>query len=416
VKPRRVVVSGVGIISSIGHSYAEVLDSLQQGRSGIRTMPQWRELGFPSAVAGDLGDCAEKLKNSGIKKTQLAYASDAALFSVLAAKDAVDDAQLSETDLHSPRTGCIVGSGVSGLLAIYQGGDKVYQQQVKRVNPYTVCHAMSSSCSATLANIFGVKGRSYSISSACATSAHNIGHAYELIRDGALDLALAGGAEELNELIAGAFCAMRMALSSQYNDTPQQASRPYDQGRDGFVISGGAGILVLEDLRRAQARGAKIYGEVLGFGANSEGGSMVFPETEGEQTAQCMAMALECAGLPASAVDYINTHGTATQQGDLAEANGIRHLFGDKIPPLSSTKSMTGHAVGAAGAQEAIYCLGMLERQFLAPSINIDSLDPAFEGLPIIRQATPQAVNVVMSNSLGFGGTNAVLLLGKYRA
>lgn len=416
MKPRRVAVSGVGILSSIGHSYAKVLDSLQQGRSGIRAMPQWQELGFPSTVAGDLGDCTDKLQNSGIKKTQLAYASDAALFSVLAAKDAVDCAGLTEADLQSPRTGCIVGSGVSGLLAVYQGADKVYQHQVKRMSPYTVCHAMSSSCSATLANVFGVKGRSYSLSSACATSAHNIGHTYELIRDGVLDLALAGGAEELNELIAGAFCAMRMALSSHYNDTPQQASRPYDQGRDGFVISGGAGIVVLEDLERAQARGAKIYAEVLGFGANSEGGNMIFPESEGEQTAQCMAMALEGAGLPAGAVDYINTHGTATQQGDLAEANGIRRLFGERIPPLSSTKSMTGHAIGAAGVQEAIYCIGMLERQFLAPSINIDQLDPAFDGLPIVRQAAPHSVEVVMSNSLGFGGTNAVLLLGRYRA
>lgn len=416
MRQRRVVVTGIGVISSIGHSYAEVVEHLRQGKSGLCAMPQWQELGFPSTVAGNLGDVSDKIKNSGIKKSQLAYASDGAIFSVLAAKDAVADANLADADLHSSRTGCIVGSGVGGLLAISQGAQKIYQGQVKRANPYTVCHAMSSSTSATLAHIFGVKGRSYSISSACATSTHNIGHAYELIRGGQLDLSLAGGAEELNELTAGAFCAMRMALSSQYNDTPSRASRPYDQGRDGFVISGGGGILILEELERAKARGARIYAEILGFGANSEGGAMIFPETEGEQTAECMAMALESAGLSPSDVGYINTHGTATQQGDLAEVNGIRKLFGGQVPPFSSTKSMTGHALGAAGAQEAIYCIGMLEQRFLAPSINIDNLDPAFEGLPIVRQTTAQAVDVMLSNSLGFGGTNAVLALGRYRA
>lgn len=415
MKQRRVVISGVGIISSIGHTYAEVVGNLRQGNSGICAMPQWQELGFPSSVAGNLGDVSEKIKSSGIKKSRFAYASDGAVFSILAAKDAVVDANLADADLHSARTGCIVGSGVGGLLAVYQGAQKIYQGQVKRANPYTVCHAMSSSTSASLAHIFGVKGRSYSISSACATSSHNIGHAYELIRDGALDLSLAGGGEELNELTAGAFCAMRMALSSQYNDTPAKASRPYDQGRDGFVISGGGGIVILEELERAKARGAKIYAEVLGFGANSEGGAMIFPETEGLQTADCMAIALESAKLSPSDIGYINTHGTATQQGDLAEVNGIRKLFGDQAPPFSSTKSMTGHALGAAGAQEAIYCIGMLEHEFLAPSINIDALDPAFEGLPIVRQTAAQAVDVVMNNSLGFGGTNAVLVLGKYR-
>lgn len=413
--PRRVVVSGLGLISSIGHSYREAVENLKQGNSGLTSVPQWRELGFPCTVAGTLGDWQGKLAHCGIKKSQLAYASESAVYSVLAAHDAIADAGLSETDLQSPRSGCIVGSGVGGLVAIAQGAEKIYQHQVKRANPYTVCHAMSSSCSASLANIFGIKGRSYSISSACATSSHNIGHAYELIRDGTLDLSLAGGAEELNELTAGAFCAMRMALSTQYNDRPAQASRPYDQQRDGFVISGGGGIVVLEELERAKARGAAIHAEVLGFGANSEGGTMIFPESEGRQTAECMNMALQSAGLPPTAVDYINTHGTATQQGDLAEVNGIRALFGDKVPPFSSTKSMTGHAIGASGVHEAIYCIGMLEHGFLAPSINIDTLDPAFDGLPIVRQATEQAVEVAMSNNLGFGGTNATLLLGKYR-
>lgn len=413
MKPRRVAVTGLGVISSVGHSYAEVVNNLQQGNSGIHAVPQWRELGFPSTIAGDLGDVAEKLKNAQIKKSQLAFASDSAIFSILAAKDAITAANLTDDDLHSARTGCIVGSGVGGLMAIFRGAEKVYQSQVKRVNPYTVCHAMSSSCSASLANIFGIKGRCYSISSACATSAHNIGHAYELIRDGVLDLSIAGGAEELNELIAGAFCAMRMALSSQYNDTPAQASRPYDASRDGFVISGGGGIVILEEMERAKARGAKIYAEIMGFCANSEGGTMILPETEGLQTAECIRGALESAQLALTDIGYINTHGTGTQQGDLAEVNAIRKVFGDDVPAFSSTKSMTGHAIGASGAQELIYCIGMLEHGFLAPSINIENLDPAFAELPIVRQTLAKTVDVAMSNSLGFGGTNAVLVVGK---
>lgn len=414
MRQRRVVVTGLGVISSLGHDYPTVVHNLRQGYSGIHTMPKWIELGFPSTIAGDLADISEKLKNTQIKKSQLAYASDAAVFSILAANDAIIAANLTNNELHSPLTGCIVGSGIGGTMAIYKGAEKIYQGQVKRGSPYTVCHAMSSSCSASLANVFGIKGRSYSISSACATSAHNIGHAYELIRDGALDLALAGGAEELNELMAGAFCAMRMALSSQYNETPSTASRPYDQSRDGFVISGGSGIVILEELERAKARGANIYAEVLGFYANSEGGTMVLPEAEGLQTAECMRGALQNAQLVPSDVGYINTHGTGTQQGDLAEANAIRKLFGDNVPPFSSTKSMTGHAIGASGALEAIYCIGMLENAFLAPSINIETLDPAFEGLPIVRQTVPKAVDVIMSNNLGFGGTNAVLVLGRF--
>ena len=415
VQRRRVVITGLGIISSIGHTYEEVVANLRQGTSGVHEVPMWKELGFPSTVAGRFGDVSDKIATCGFKKRQLAFASDAALLAVLAAKDAITAAGIDDVDLHSPRVGCIVGSGVGGLLAIFNGAEMVYSKQIRRVNPYTVCHAMSSSCSASLANIFGIKGRSYSISSACATSTHNIGHAYELIRDGVLDLSLSGGAEELNELIAGAFCAMRMALSSQFNDTPGKASRPYDKDRDGFVISGGGGIVILEELERALARGANIYAEVLGFAANSEGGTMIFPESEGLQTASCMSGALQCADLSPGDITYINTHGTGTQQGDLAEINGIRRVFGDNLPHVSSTKSMTGHAIGASGVHEVIYCIGMLQHKFLAPSINIENLDPAFDGIPIVRQTTPENVNVVMTNSLGFGGTNATLILGKFQ-
>ncbi len=415
MEKRRVVITGLGIISSLGQTYAEVVQNLKLGNSGISQVDEWKRLGFPTTIAGTLTDLSEKILNANIKKSQLAFASEAALYCVLAAKDAIVDSNLTDADLGSSKTGCIVGSGVGGLMAIYQGAEKIYQMRVKRMNPYTVCHAMSSSCSATLANIFGVKGRSYSISSACATSAHNIGHAYELIRDGVLDVALAGGGEELNELITGAFCAMRVALSTQYNETPTKASRPYDEQRDGFVMSGGAGIVILEDFDRAKARGAKIYAELMGFSANSEGGTMILPEPEGLQTAECISMAIESAGLQPQDIDYINTHGTATLQGDPSEVNGIRKVFGSKIPPFSSTKSMTGHSIGAAGAHELIYCIGMLEYQFLAPSINIENLDPVFEGLPIVREYTTKEVNIVMSNSLGFGGTNAVLILGKHQ-
>lgn len=410
---RRVVVTGLGIMSSIGHRYADVTARLRAGQSGIVDQPAWREFGFPSTVGGDLGDVADKIKNTGFKKSQLAYTSDAAAMAVAAAKDAVDSAGLNLADLNSPRVGCIVGSGVGGLLAVFHGGEKVYQKQIRRSNPYTVCHAMSSSCSASLTNIFGIQGRSYSISSACATSAHNIGHAYELIRDGVLDVSLAGGAEELNELIAGAFCSMRIALSTAFNDQPARASRPYDSQRDGFVISGGAGIVVLEDRERALQRGAPIYAEVLGFGANTEGGSMVLPEASGQQTAACMRDALNNAGLTADAIDYVNTHGTGTVQGDLAEVNGIRQVFGERLPWLSSTKSITGHAIGASGAHEAIYCMAMLQHGFIAPSINIDTLDPAFNDVPIARQTLEQPLHTVMSNNFGFGGANAVLILGR---
>ena len=410
----RVVITGLGIISSLGHSFSEVVEKLKLGASGIQKVEEWEELGFESCVAGTVGDLTNKTENLGIPKKKLTYASTSALYCVLAAKDAVEDARLKEEDLLSPNTGCIVGSGVSGLLPIYQCADKIYNRQIRRASPYTVCQAMSSSCSAAITNAFSIRGRSYSISSACATSSHNIGHAFDLIRDGVLEVAITGGGEEINELMTGAFCAMRMALSTHYNDTPDKASRPYDKNRDGFVISGGGGIIVIEELTRAKKRGAKIYAELLGYWANSDGNSMILPDLEGRQTAQCIRNGLEIANVRPDRVDYINTHATSTPDGDLAEVNALLRVFGRSIPPFSSTKSMSGHSLGAAGVNELIYCVAMLENQFVAPSINVDDVDPQFVGLPIIKESQPKPLNIMMSNSFGFGGTNAVIIIGKY--
>ena len=411
---RRVVVTGVGVISSLGHNYSEVVGKLKIGCSGIEKVEEWTQFGLESCVAGTIGDLSSKQENSGISKKTLTYASKSAMYCTLAAKDAVDDAQLEETDFMSSKTGCIVGSGVSDLFSIYQCADKILNQQIKRASPYTVCQSMSSCCSALIANTLSIKGRSYSISSACATSAHNIGHAYDLIREGALDIAITGGGEEISHLMTGAFCAMRMALSTRYNAIPKQASRPYDNDRDGFVISGGGGIVILEDLERAESRNAKIYGEIIGYWANSDGYSMILPDPKGYQTAECILKALEVGNVRPEDVDYINTHATSTPDGDLAEVNALRRAFGKHIPPFSSTKSMSGHALGAAGVNELIFCLGMVENQFIAPSINIENIDPRFEGLPVVQTPVSTPLNILMSNSFGFGGTNAVIVVRRY--
>ncbi len=411
---RRVVVTGLGIVSSVGLRYADAIDNILAARSGVEAVPAWRDLALSSAVAGTLHGVDEKKRNAGIPKKKLAYASAAAVYCVLAANDAVCESGVPAEQLASPRSACIVGSGVSGVQAIYSGGTKIFSGKLNRVSPYTVVHAMSSSCSASVANTFGVLGRSYSISSACATSTHNIGHAYELIRSNAIDTAIAGGGEELNELITGAFCSMRMALSTHFNDRPEAASRPYDRDRDGFVISGGGGIVILEDLETARRRGAPILAEILSFAANSDGSDIILPEPEGRQTAVCMRQALDAAGVATCDVDYVNTHGTSTVDGDRAEVRAMRRVFGDAFPAFSSTKSMTGHAVGAAGVNELIYCIGMLDRQAIAPSINVDNLDSEFIDLPLVTETREARLNVIMKNSFGFGGTNAVVVIGKY--
>jgi 3-oxoacyl-[acyl-carrier-protein] synthase-1 len=408
---RRVAITGVGVLSSIGNSYPEVIDSLRRGRSGVSPVPEWVELGLRCTIAGQLEGIDDLRTESGISGDQLKCMSDAALYCALAAQQAVGDAGLTADDLEGRRTGCVVGSGISGTGAIYEGGRRLYSNQLRRVRPYVVLNTMASSCSANLATLFKIGGRSYSISSACTTSAHCIGHGFELIRAGQLDLALVGGGEEVNALVGGAFDAMRMVLSTHFNHTPSRASRPFDVDRDGFVLAEGAGILILEDMERAVSRGAHIRGEIIGYAANSGGTGMVHPETDGRSAAACIHDALLDADVDPESIDYVNAHGTSTNQGDLAEARALRRVFGEPGPPLSSTKSMTGHALGAIGAHELIFCLAMLEQGFIAPSLNIDTLDPEFEGLDVVRETRVCEPTVAVSNSFGFGGTNAVLVV-----
>src|SRR5882672_5566980 len=337
--------------------------------------------------------------------------SEASKYCCIASLDAVSDSGLSETDVQSDRTACIVGTGIGSVETVYAGGTQVYSGQITKLNPFTVLKGMASSSSAAVANLLKVHGRSYSISSACSTSSHSIGTAYELIRSGIIDRAVAGGGEEVHPLIASGFQALRFALSTKYNDRPEQASRPYDIARDGFVVGDGEGIVVLEDLAQALARGARVRAEIIGFGTTADGFDMVMPEPTGTHAAKCMLSAIQGSGVSPREVGAVNTHGTSTTKGDLAEVTAMREVFDGKLPPFSSTKSMTGHPLGAAGALEVIFCVGMLEHNFIAPSINIATLDPDFEGLPIVTTRNSTKIDTILSNSFGFGGTNASLLL-----
>ncbi len=412
---RRVVITGVGIFSSIGNTYMEVLESLKNGTSGIRYMPQWDALGLKSAVAGKISQSEIKRRKAEIPKRNLNCMSDAALFCVLAAKDAVEDSGLDKRCLESEMTGCFVGSGTGNLISVYEAGVKLYSNSAHRINPYTTLRVMANTCSANIATFLHIGGRCYSISSACATSLHNIGHAFELIRRGDLDIAVAGGGDEINEILAGGFCSLRMALSVKYNDRPEMASRPYDANRDGFVLSEGAGIVILENLNYAKARGAKIYGEIIGFGASCDGYDMVLPDPKGKQAAKCVISALKDAGISTDSIDYINTHGTSTVAGDLAEINALRRVFSNDLPMLSSTKSMGGHSLGGVGAQEIIHCLAMMENSFIAPTINLERIDKAFDRIPIVNETIEKRLSSVISNSFGFGGTNAAIVLKNER-
>ena len=409
---KRVVVTGLGIVSSIGNNTAEVTRSLKEGTSGIEFMPLYKELGFRSHVAGTLKLNVDDLVDRRLRR----FMGDGAAFAYLAMKEAVADAGLSEADVSNERTGVIAGSGGPTTGAIVQAAITTKEKGPKRVGPFVVPKAMSSTISANLATSFKIKGLSYSISSACSTSAHCIGNAVETIQLGKADRMFAGGGEELDWTLSVLFDAMG-ALSSRYNESPTRASRAYDKDRDGFVISGGGGIVVLEDLEVAKARGARIYAEVIGYGATSDGADMVAPSGEG--AVRCMKLAMD--GFPGGArrnrpIDYINTHGTSTPVGDITELDAIRTAFGDnKLPTVSSTKSLTGHSQGATGAHEAIYSLLMLKNDFVAASANIENLDPAAEGYPIARQRIDNAgLELVMSNSFGFGGTNACLLFSRY--
>ncbi|MBU8873175.1 beta-ketoacyl-ACP synthase I [Reyranella sp. MMS21-HV4-11] len=412
---KRVVVTGLGIVSPIGNNAAEVTQSLKEGKSGIEFVQEYRDLGFRSQVAGTLKLNVEEL----IDRRLMRFMGNGSAYAYLSMKEAIADAGLGEAEISNERTGLVAGSGGPTTGAIVQAALTAKEKGPKRVGPFQVPRAMSSTVSANLATAYKIKGPSYSISSACSTSAHCIGNAVETIQLGKADRMFAGGGEELEWTLSVLFDAMG-AMSSKFNDTPQRASRAYDKDRDGFVIAGGGGIVVLEELETALARGAKIYAEVIGYGATSDGADMVAPSGEG--ALRCMKLAL--AGFPGAPprntpVDYINTHGTATPVGDITELDAIRAVFGekqpDKLPTVSSTKSLTGHSQGATGAHEAIYSLLMMKEDFIAASANIENLDPGAEGYPIARQRIDKAgLQTVMSNSFGFGGTNACLLFSRY--
>jgi len=402
---RRAVITGIGIVSCIGNDAATVTDSLKQGRSGIRYKPDYAERGLRSQVAGVIDIDLDEL----VPRKARRFMGDSAAYAYVAMDQAIRDAGLTEDMVSNPRTGLVAGSGGGSTEHLVIAADTLRERGIRRVGPYGVPKTMASTVSACLATPFQIKGVNYSITSACATSAHCIGHALELIQLGKQDIVFAGGGEEENWTMAMCFDAMG-ALSSRYNDTPEKASRPYDADRDGFVIAGGAGIVVVEELEHAKARDAKIYAEIVGYGATSDGFDMVAPSGEG--AVRCMRMALE--GVEGS-IDYINTHGTSTPVGDISELKAIREVFGDRMPPVSSTKSLTGHSLGATGVQEAIYCLLMLQEDFIVASANVENLDPEAEGMPIVTQRVDNAgLRTVMTNSFGFGGTNATLVLRRY--
>ncbi|GAA0519433.1 beta-ketoacyl-ACP synthase I [Tatumella terrea] len=405
---KRAVITGLGIVSSIGNNQQEVLESLREGRSGITFSEEMKDAGMRSHVWGKV-----KLDTTGlIDRKVVRFMSDASIYAFLSMEEAVKDAGL-ETELYqnNPRVGLIAGSGGGSPRFQVFGADAMRGPRgLKAVGPYVVTKAMASGVSACLATPFKIHGVNYSISSACATSAHCIGNAVEQIQLGKQDIVFAGGGEELSWEMACEFDAMG-ALSTKYNETPEKASRTYDSQRDGFVIAGGGGMVVVEELEHALARGAHIYAEIVGYGATSDGADMVAPSGEG--AVRCMKMAMAGVDTP---IDYLNTHGTSTPVGDVKELGAIREVFGDNTPLLSATKAMTGHSLGAAGVQEAIYSLLMLEHGFVAPSINIEERDPAAEGMNIVTRATEKQLTTVMSNSFGFGGTNATLTMRKYQA
>ncbi|HET9159265.1 MAG TPA: beta-ketoacyl-ACP synthase I [Caulobacteraceae bacterium] len=404
---RRVAVTGIGIVSSIGNKVGEVLTSLKEAKSGISFAPEYAELGFRCQVHGKPDLDWESM----VDRRAARFLAQGTAFGHIAMEQAIADSGLEENEVSSDRTGVIVGSGGPSTSAIVQAAQITKEKGPKRVGPFAVPKAMCSGPSAVLATWFKIRGLNFSISSACATSTHCIGAAYEQIALGRQDVVFAGGTEELDWTLSNLFDAMG-AMSSNFNDCPEKASRAYDRDRDGFVIAGGAGIVVLEEMERAKARGAKIYGEVVGYAANSDGYDMVAPSGEG--AARCMRLALETAGN--RKVDYLNPHGTATPVGDVKEMEAVRDVFGANAPLISSTKSLTGHSLGAAGAQEAIYSLLMLNSGFVCESANIETLDPAFEDLPIVRQRIDRPLATVMSNSFGFGGANGCLIMSRVDA
>ncbi len=403
---RRVVITGMGLVSCLGNDVQTVTTALREGRSGIRRKEAYAEVGLRSQVAGwpdiDLGDA--------IPRKARRFMGDAAAYAYVAMAQAIEDAGLSPELVSNPRTGLVMGSGGGSTSSLIEAADTLREKGVRKVGPYAVPKTMTSTVSACLATPFQIKGANYSINSACATSAHCIGHAMELIQLGKQDVVFAGGGEEEHWSTTMLFDAMG-ALSSNFNDTPEKASRTYDADRDGFVIAGGGGVVVVEALDHALERGAPIYAELVGYGASSDGYDMVAPSGEG--AARCMQMALADLDVP---VSYINTHGTSTPVGDVAELKAMREVFGDAVPPFSSTKSLTGHSLGAAGVQEAIYCLLMMKNNFIAASANVETPDPEVEGMPVVRERMDDVkLEAILSNSFGFGGTNASLVFKRYQ-
>jgi len=402
---RRVVVTGLGIVSSIGNNANEVLASLREAKSGVVSAPEYAELGFRCQVHATVKlDSWEAL----VDRRAARFLAPGTAYAHIAMEQAIADSGLEEGQISNERTGLIVGSGGPSTRVIIEAAATTQEKGPKRIGPFAVPKAMSSGPSAVLSTWFKIRGINYSISSACATSAHCIGAAAEQIQMGKQDIVFAGGCEELDWSLSNLFDAMG-AMSSNFNDRPAVASRAYDKDRDGFVIAGGAGIVVLEEYEHAKARGAKIYGEVVGYAANSDGYDMVAPSGEG--AARCMKIAMAQAG--GRTIDYLNPHGTSTPVGDSKEMGAVRDVFGDKAPLISSTKSLTGHSLGAAGAQEAIYSILMLDNGFAAESANIENLDPEFADLPILRERSDKPLTTVMSNSFGFGGTNGTLIFSK---
>jgi len=402
---RRVVVTGIGIVSCIGNNKAEVLDSLLNTKSGIVFSEEHKKYNFRSQVVGSVKNLdLDKHIDRKIKR----FMGDGSAYSYIALKEAIEESGLEEKNISNEKTGIVMGSGGPSIKNVYFAVDTIRKSAPKRMGPYIVPRTMASTCSATLAVPYKIKGVNYSISSACATSGHCIGNGMELIQYGKQDIVFAGGGEELDWALSGMFDAMP-ALSSKYNSTPEKASRPYDKNRDGFVIAGGGGALVLEEYEHAKARGAKIYAELTGYGATSDGYDMVAPSGEG--AVRCMKMALKT---KRNEIDYINTHGTSTPVGDITELNAIKEAFQNKIPKISSTKSLTGHPLGAASVHEAIYSLIMMENIFIAASVNIIDMDDGAKPFPIVTKVEKNvSLNAIMSNSFGFGGTNSTLVFEK---
>ena len=399
---RRVAITGMGIVSSLGNNAQEVSTALAECKSGISAMPQFAEMAFRSQVAGQPTLNVEEAVDKRVRR----FMGDGAAWNYVAMQQAIADAGLEQETVQNPMTGLIMGSGGPSTKALIAAADTARNASPKRVGPFAVPKAMSSTNSATLATPFGIKGINYSISSACATSSHCIGNAAEMIQWGKQEVMFAGGGEELDWALSVLFDAMG-AMSANYNDTPETASRAYDKNRDGFVIAGGAGVLVLEEMERAKKRGAKIYAEVAGYGATSDGHDMVQPSGEG--AVRCMQMAMQGLETP---VDYINPHATSTPVGDIKEIEALREVFGNDCPAISATKSLSGHSLGAAGVQEAIYALLMMQGDFIAGSAHIEELDPDFTDMPIVQETRENAgLNTVISNSFGFGGTNATLVM-----